>query len=145
MSSGRLVPFIPDNYIEYDNLSADAKQDIKDSFEQQSYDITEDEVAVVGKKFIGYQVYAKCVDFGALPNNDVKSVAHGISAPYTIVSLSGIASNSSNDLNLPHTSTANNAHSVNVFIDRTNGKVVVCTGIDYSDYNAFVLIEYVKA
>jgi len=140
--SGRLVPFIPDGYIEYDNLSDDAKQDIVDSV---GYDITEDETAVVGKKFDGNQVYVKCVDFGALPNAYEKRVAHGISTPYTIVSVTGIASNGSAEIPLPHTNPANNAYSINVYNDRTDNKVVVGTGINLSMYNAYITIEYIKA
>lgn len=95
--------------------------------------------------WLGHRVYRKVINFGALPNATIKSVAHGIPTPYTTKSVTGIASNGIDELTLPHTNPGNVARSIYAHIRRTDNTVVVGVGVDRSAYNAYITIEYIKA
>lgn len=90
----------------------------------------------------GKKIYRKVVDVGALPNTTTKQVAHGITYD-TIVSLSGICSNSDNAfLPMPAVATSS-AYAIELSIDSSN--VVITTAQDRSAFSGYVIIEYTKA
>ena len=89
----------------------------------------------------GKPIYRKVVETGTLPNNTVKYVAHGISNLSKVVSLTGMASNASYSLALPHISNSN--FSVEVEIEGAN--IDISTLSNMSGYtSSFVVIEYTK-
>nr|HPJ86603.1 hypothetical protein [Candidatus Pacearchaeota archaeon] len=99
---------------------------------------------LTNKTFLGYPVYRKVVNFGALPNATTKYVAHGIQTPYTVISLTGIATNANDYLTLPHVYFGDNTYAVLVQINRNTNQVEVGTAVDRSAYNAKIIIEYIK-
>lgn len=103
-----------------------------------SYSTTE---KVVGEWIDGKPLYKKVVDFGALPNNTTKSVAHNISNLKRAVKLEGFAGSSQNSggITLPHATSS----PVALYIDNTN--VNVLTTNDKSAYTeTYIYIYYTK-
>lgn len=95
--------------------------------------------------FMGETLYRKTVNFGALPNNTTKNVAHGISNLKYIKSYEGTAYNSTNKyfLSLPylHASVANNY--IEIYFNDTNISIVTKT--DRTPYDVcYVTLEYTK-
>lgn len=93
-------------------------------------------------------VFRKVIDFGPLPNNGLKNVAHGITteATFSLVHLYGAATNPGAStwtaaLPLP-TSSPVLAFNIDISIDATN--VGILTGSDRSAYTrTFVVIEWI--
>lgn len=85
------------------------------------------------ERYHGKSVYCKLVDFGKLPNNTYKDVAHGISKLQYAISVSG----ESNGDNL-----IGNAYITYVNIGSTN--IRIKTNADRSGVGATVLIKYTK-
>ena len=88
----------------------------------------------------GERVYRKVIDFGALPNAGTKLVAHNISAKFFLAP-KGVATAGVLTVALPHVSTTP-ANQVNMFINNTN--VSITTGTNFSPYNAYIILEFVK-
>ena len=91
----------------------------------------------------GKQIYRKVVNFGALPNNDRKTVNHGISSISSWVSVQGVAWESSkNAVPLPHVDTDN---SYSVALWATSTAVIIKTAQDRSSFTScYVILEYTK-
>lgn len=85
------------------------------------------------ERYHGKSVYCKLVDFGNLPNNTYKDVAHGISNLQLAISVSG----ESNGDNL-----IGNMYITYVNIGSTN--IRIKTNADRSGVSATVLIKYTK-
>lgn len=91
-------------------------------------------------------VFRKVVDFGALPNAALKSVAHGINfdANFTLVAFWAAATDPSGFSAIPipyATETANG--DIELSMDATN--INITTSIDYSAYTrCLVTVEYAK-
>lgn len=93
------------------------------------------------------QVFNKVINFGALPNADIKNYAHGIDIKhgFTFTRIYGCSTRQEN---------TNPAHAFNaipvpygtaVLLDITSTDVVVTTTADYSAYaNTYIVLEYVK-
>lgn len=86
------------------------------------------------ERYLGKPVYCKLVDFGKLPNNAIKEVAHGISNLQSAISVTG----ESNGDNL-----IGNMYITYVHIGNTN--IRIKTNADRSGVSATVLIKYTKA
>lgn len=91
------------------------------------------------------QVFRKVVNFGALPNNTTKSVAHGITvtAGVTFTRIYGSATQPSTKfLPIPYSS-ATAADIIELYVDGTN--VSIKTGKDMTAFTAcYVVLEYLK-
>ncbi len=91
-------------------------------------------------------VYRRTVDFGALPNAGVKTVAHGIAfdSNFTTTRIYGSATDPVGLTYLPLPYASNTAGaSIEMFINATN--VVIATGSNRSNYTrCTVVIEYMK-
>lgn len=85
------------------------------------------------ERYLGKPVYCKLVDFGKLPNNTYKDVAHGISNLKWVISVSG----ESNGDNL-----IGNMYITYVHVFSTN--IRIKTNTDRSGVDASVLIKYTK-
>lgn len=106
---------------------------------------------LTGKKFIPTStsqdfrdIFRKTFDIGALPNNGIKNVAHGITEipiNFRLLSMWGAATNttSGSSIPLPYTSIAGNH--VDIKMDTTN--IIITTNLDYSLYDESVIVmEY---
>lgn len=90
-------------------------------------------------------IYRKAVNIGALPNAaGSKSVAHGLTGTYKIVSLSGIGWDASgNVFPIPYVYVvAPTTYAIQLYADATN--VVLTVGIDRSSISGYVILEYTK-
>lgn len=101
----------------------------------------EDKPQECGVWIDGKIIKRKVVDFGALPNAATKDVAHGIPSFSLITSLYGVATNGTLTVALPHVNVAAVANGVALAGYSINVRVI--TGINFSAYTAFIIVEYV--
>ncbi len=93
-------------------------------------------------------MFRTVVDFGALPNNAVKTVPHGITTTqdYSIIRLSGVATDpgaTTLDSAIPIPFVGNNPFEVELEMDATN--IIIETGMNRTNYTrTFIVIEYIK-
>lgn len=91
-------------------------------------------------------VYRKVIDFGALPNAGVKTVAHGIAfdTSSTLTHLYAAATDPVNLLYIPIPyASPTLANNIELSLDSTN--VIITTGIDRSAFTiCYVVIEWLK-
>ncbi len=96
-------------------------------------------------------VFRKVIDFGALPNNAVKSVAHGITIDaftqpdITFTRIYGCATDLTDPeyIPIPYSSTTAIANNIELSID--NNDVRIRTGTDQTAFTTcYVVVEYIK-
>ena len=91
----------------------------------------------------GKPIYRKVIDFGALPNNAKKQVAHGIQDVEMFVGGSAIATNGNTTFFLSLASPA--AVTSNIYVIETAGTIEIMTGNDRSGFTTcYVILEYTK-
>ena len=99
-----------------------------------------------GRKWIdGKTIYKKTINFGALPNNTSKSVAHGITGITYVIDAKGFADNGSmgGAVFIPQVSPVNLSWNVSVEVTATD--IVIITRDNYANRTrSYVTIEYVK-
>lgn len=96
-----------------------------------------------GKTWIdGKPIYRKVVDLGALPNNTMKNVTHGITNIDTVTDYYGVAKSGSNTtLKIPYVATET-TDTIAMYVSAIN--VAVKTKQDMSAYSGYAVIEYTK-
>lgn len=102
---------------------------------------------VIGKWIDGSTLYEKTVDFGALPNATTKSVAHGISNINKIVSISAVATRSSDGtaIAIPNAYPSTNYITEGAYIDIQNTNIRITTGANKTAFdNTYVTLRYTK-
>lgn len=90
-------------------------------------------------------IYRKVIEFGNLPNNTSKTVAHGISNLENFIKCDFIATRSSDKdtLFIPYvTFNSNNTGGIVFYINSVN--VYVTTVTDRSAYSGIIILEYTK-
>ena len=99
---------------------------------------------VIGTWIDGKTLYEKTVDCGALPNNDSKQVAHGITNIDKIVNFVGIAyaMSSGTAVQLAYPS-SNSTFAIDMSVNNTN--IVFLTFTDRTSFNGYVTIRYTKS
>lgn len=98
-----------------------------------------------GKRWIdGKKIYQKTVNFGTLPNNTTKKVAHNISNIDNIISIYGTCvASPKTTLPLPLMyEYGNSTLNTRLVVDNTN--VEMKSDSDRSAYTAYVTIQYTK-
>lgn len=117
-------------------------QDCKESPMYQSNLFNTSEV-IIGRWLDGSILYRKVVDFGALPNNTTKTVAHNISNLARVVNLYGMAyATASGWIPINYITPAGLQYAVATSITAA-GNVSITTGEDKSTYtDTKVIIEY---
>ena len=104
-----------------------------------TYSTTETEV---GRWVDGSPLYRKVIDFGALPNNDTKSVATGLSN-IQLTNISGVFWNSTGiGFTIPTIELASLGNGIQILYNK--GDVRVRTGVDRSSYDGIIILEYIK-
>lgn len=99
---------------------------------------------VVGS-FMGKPIYQKTVNFGALPNSVVKTVAHGVSNLELVIDAVIMAKNGSSGISIsvPYVNVANITYGCGFYVDSTN--IAIQDASDLSAYNTcYVTIRYTK-
>ena len=100
---------------------------------------------VIGTWINGKPIYRKVIDFGALPNKTIKSVAHNITNLDTITKLYGVANRDSDKTYLPLPSANSSSIANNLYLYIFGNNVNVDTGSNATSLNrAYIIIEYTK-
>ena len=92
---------------------------------------------IIGTWVNGKPIYQKTINFGALPNNTTKSVAHGISNFGTLIQLWGNASVNGYQHNIPYMEPF-----VSISINATN--VYALTKTNLSSSSVYITLQYTK-
>ena len=125
--------------VEYRNGQS-VTQALDNALSDYEYSTTE---KVVGKWIDGKPIYEKVVNFGALPNNTIKYVAHGISNLGFMVSMFGCAMDSSNSVIPIPEANKNAIYSVYIVVSGTN--LAIETGVDRSGFTrTYIILRYTK-
>lgn len=101
----------------------------------QSYSTTEVDTGATWVD--GKHIYKKTVDFGPLPNNTGKSVAHGITGISRVVKIEAIMYQGANSWVIPYTSVTS------ISVEGSN--VVIYTNTNLTGFSAFVTAYYTKS
>lgn len=96
---------------------------------------------IVGKWIDGKPLYRKVINFGTLPNNTTKNVAHGISNVDKTTRLYGTAVSPNYTLTLPNAGTSPEDM---ITLGRGPSNIDITTCINRTNYMAIVVIEYTK-
>lgn len=126
-----------DNNIIYpaQGLGTITNENIDWSTTPQSYSTTEVDT---GATWIdGKHIYKKTVNFGNLPNNTGKSVAHGITGISRVVKIEAIMCQGANSWFIPYTSVTS------IGVEGSN--VVIYTNTNLTGFSAFVTTYYTKS
>lgn len=94
------------------------------------------------ERYNGKPVYAKLVNFGALPNATNKNVAHAKDVDQTVIYLQGVLSNG-----VPFSTGYNHSRtspSVKFWVDSTTWSIRILTEGDMTAVTATVLVKYIK-
>ena len=129
--SASYEPYIEEGiYVDNENIYQSASNNYS-SFEQ-----------VIGKWINGKPLYRKVIDFGSMPNNTSKDVAHGITNLSRIITFNAIMSNNSTNFPIPIAQPSNTSLTAYAYVTNTN--VHIETTTNRSSYTAFVILEYIK-
>ena len=102
-----------------------------------------EEERVIGTWIDGKPLYRKVINFGALPNNTTKTIAHNISNVDMVIGISGVAF--VNGLFYPLPLQYRGVDSTyNVEINVSKAAVIMSSNTDRSNLSAYVVLEYIK-
>lgn len=108
------------------------------SDEYSTYEIKTNKVWIDGKP-----IYRKVINFGILPNNNIKKVSHGILNIDTFVSINGITFTSEKTATALPYAHSDSTNEVSLFIEDTN--VAIRTFGNKTNYiKTYVTLEYTK-
>ena len=93
------------------------------------------------------QVYNKVINFGALKDTGTKSYAHSIDIKhgFTFTRIYGCATQQENTDPAVSFNAIPIPYSTIVLLNVTSTNVVITTTADYSNYTAYVVLEYIKS
>jgi len=98
---------------------------------------------IIGTWVDGSTLYEKTISLGALPNNAVGTVAHGISNLKMVVSSDGTAYNSSGtNLPLPYISGGSSHYTIDFNVGTTN--ITITTYTNRSAFTGYLTLQYIK-
>lgn len=101
---------------------------------------------IVGTWIDGSPIYQKTIDFGALPNNTTKNVAHGISDISTVINITGYSKNTSNKCrNLPFVLESTNVSGQCRLEADTTNVIITTSGNLTSWTETYVTMQYTKS
>jgi hypothetical protein len=100
-----------------------------------------------GLKWIdGKTIYQKTINFGTLPNNNSKAVAHGISNLDYVVDYNGVFKNPNDTSNtfikINHTSISSASYQAESYINLTS--IILWCATNRSGYSGYFTILYTK-
>ena len=114
---------------------------VTDIANMSEYSTTE---KIVGKWIDGKPLYQKTINFGSLPNNTTKDVAHGVSNMGIMVECLGVATSSTEILPLPRVSVGTQDPKYSISLSASTTYIRIVTGFDRSPFSAYVTIRYTK-
>lgn len=92
----------------------------------------------VGTWIDGKPIYRKVINFGKLPNNNVKNVNHNIENMETIIDLHGVFKDSTYQIKIPSGGDYNSA------IRATNTQIGISTPQNLTAFSGYIILEYTK-
>jgi hypothetical protein len=108
-------------------------------------DVPADTEVASGRKLLGSDSFFKIITLGAMPNATTKTVAHGIGAPFTLITQFGSTQNPTTDDQrpLPFVSHSNVTNQILIIVDATN--VIIINQWNASAWtNSWLSVEYIK-
>ena len=114
---------------------------VRNIYVDARYDYSTDE-KVVGTWIDGKPIYQKTINFGTLPNNTFKNVAHGISNFGKLISLYGTLDSGSLQSVIMFSYPDGITYNVGAYV--TSTELFIKTGTDRTSDTAFVTIQYTK-
>lgn len=90
----------------------------------------------------GKPIYRKVINFGALPNNTSKDVAHGITGADYFTDIRGVAVSGSIFIPINFANPLSLTAGIGAVVDGSNVQII--TGINRTGYSAYVILEYTK-
>lgn len=125
-------------------LTLDSDGSLSADSQKVNYSLTEQNTGI--KWYDGRDIYQKTIEFGALPNNDIKTVAHNISDFDVGWIYDGYAKSLSSETGFTNMLSlcVPTALASGWYTAVTNTNIEIRTGSDRSGYSAVVTIRYVK-
>ena len=122
------------------NLNTTDKSSIVNAInELKSGDVYSESEVKTNKVWINNKpIYRKVIDFGGLPNYNIKNINHNISNLGTVTNVYGVFSNGTNQMIIP----AGNDYNSSVLISST--QIGIATPLDLTSFSGYVIIEYTK-
>ncbi|WP_270667685.1 hypothetical protein [Thomasclavelia ramosa] len=90
----------------------------------------------------GKKIYEKTINIGALPNNNVKTVSHGINQIDRFIDVAGVASSPSAALPIPNVNPWSLGESIICY--PTTGDIIIGSASDKSSYTGYITLRYTK-
>lgn len=90
----------------------------------------------------GKKIYEKTINIGALPNNNVKTVSHGINQIDRFIDVAGVASSPSAALPIPNANPWSLGESIICY--PTTGDIIIGSASDKSSYTGYITLRYTK-
>jgi len=97
---------------------------------------------VIGSWTDGKTLFQKTINFGKLPANGDKSISYGVNNA-SIKKIFGYATNGTDTINIPHPATSL-SEVVSVTTNASAKLLTATTGMDRSNYSAYITIQYTK-
>lgn len=99
---------------------------------------------IVGTWIDGKPLYQKTVNTGALPNNTQKTVSHGLTGTYRIISIEGIALNTTNGIYTPMVRSNGANNFAEAIVEGSNIRIeTTFNGTSFT--NSYVTLKYTKS
>lgn len=99
---------------------------------------------IVGTWIDGKTLYQKTINTGALPNNTQKTVSHGLTGTYRIVSIEGIALNTTNGIYTPMVRSNGANNFAEAIVEGSNIRIeTTFNGTSFT--NSYVTLKYTKS
>lgn len=169
-SSGNSNPLIPENYIfpdidteEYDVKLRQYLNNMAIAVNSKDNGLYNNEEVLTGQQFLPTfstqtaanvnfrDVFRKVIDFGALPNAAIKSVAHGIvtTQDYSFVKIYATATDPgattiTSAIPIPFATPTALANNIQIDVDATNVNITTNTAFYTAYTRCFVVLEYIK-
>ena len=124
------------------NIPYDSNTSVKEKIDENaSYSLNE---IVLGTWVDGKPLYACTFNFGAMPNNTMKRITHGIANVKRVVNIDGYASNGNASFPMPHIyPSGGTVKGIQITADATY--ISVTTMEDLTSFNeSYITIRYTK-
>lgn len=127
------------------NLTTTSKSNLVNALNEVNnstiYSTTETRIGT----YNGENLYRKIINFGSLPNATTKYVNHGITNLKDVVNLKGSFKYNGIRFSVPYVYPDTTLIEYWItFTETSDTQIGIITGIDRSEYNGYVIIEYTK-
>ena len=102
---------------------------------------------IIGTWIDGKTIYEKVFDFGALPNNTLKSVDSGITGIDKVIKVNGFAEKSDVTINVPYieANSSNSKSTIDIWYNKSTNKVEINANFNASSFYGYITVQYTKS